>query len=427
MEFKNIKHNKWAYRDIIGQDPLLGIFKSSRINFNNFVSGKKLSGKFKNLTLKKDAPNVIIIICDALRDDHISLNDYHRKTTPFLDSLSEKLCNFYNSPFHTSSCTSTFCGVISTLYGVNFEELSSTNLGIHDLLHYYSYKLSFILSGSHRSYYNLTDYYGKHIDNYFESKDIKYISPKIPASSDRTLLAYLNSTQFKYDKNEKQFMYFHVMAPHEISFKENIVYSVGNKNSKSDLINDYDNGVIQADNILRDLYYNLKNKGLLENSMLIITSDHGQALNQTKNFLHYGHGFWPIAETINIPLLIIDRQNNYRNDYSTKIDLYPTITDRCFENPEIINMLLPGISLLKKSPTSRKTFHLGELRNYGEPSVSIIESSNGIPLYKYLFNPSDKKAYLFDLKASKGEEMMIQNDSILNILKNDHHNYLKMK
>jgi len=426
LDYKNKTHNKWAYRDIFGQDPVLGIFVTSRQNVNNYVNAVALDTMYKQMTLKSDAPNVIIIICDALRNDHLSTNGYPRLTTPFLDSLVQYSCDTYISPFHTSSCTSTFCGVISTLYGVNYELLNSSNLGIHDLLHENGYKSSFILCGSHRSYYNLTDYYGKHIDNYFESKDIDQYDSNIPASSDQTLLAYLNSSKFKFDANEKQFMYFHIMAPHEISYKEKVVYPISSKNNTQDKINDYDNGVFQADKILREIYFNLKTKGLLENSMLIITSDHGQALNQTKEFEHFGHGFWPIGETINIPLIIIDKQNSYRKDYSTKIDLYPTITERCFKDPFIINQHTMGFSLLQNPPESRKTFHLGELRNLGEPSVAIIEVNKGIPIYKYLYNPNNKKSYLYDIKKHKDETVLIHNDSILNHFKKEHNNYLKI-
>ncbi len=425
LDNKNKTHNKWAFRDIIGEDPILGIFKNSRHKLNNYVNAISLDTTYKQMKLKSNAPNIILIVCDALRNDHLSINNYIRKTTPFLDSIVTNSCESYISPFHTSSCTSTFCGVISTFYGVNFELLKNSNLGIHDILHENGYKSSFILCGSHRSYYNLTDYYGKHIDNYFESKDINQINSSIPASSDQTLLAYLNSSKFKYDATQKQFIYLHIMAPHEISFKERIVYPVTNKNNIQDKINDYDNGVIQADKILKEIYDNLKDKGLLENSMLIITSDHGQALNQTKEFEHYGHGFWPIGETINIPLIIIDKQNYYRNDYSTKIDLYPTIVERCFENPSIINKHTMGFSLLQNSPPSRKTYHLGELRNLGEPSVAIIEANKGVPKYKYIYNPTNNKYYLFDLKIHNDETTLIHNDPMLNSFKKEHHNYLK--
>jgi glucan phosphoethanolaminetransferase (alkaline phosphatase superfamily) len=423
LAYKNKTHNRWAYRDIVGEDPVMGIFKSSRHNLNNYAKAFTFDTNYSKLVLKADAPNIIIIICDALRDDHLSINGYVRNTTPFLDSLITHDSTTYLSSFHTSSCTSTFCGITSTLYGINFELLSKSNIGIHDILHSKGYKSSFILCGSHRSYYNLTDFYGKRIDNYFESKDIKNIDKSIPASSDETLIAYLNSTQFKYNSKERQFIYFHVMAPHEISYKKEF-FPVSKKKTYQDQINDYDNGVIQADNILKEIYYNLNSKNLLKNSMIIITSDHGQALNQTNGFKHFGHGFWPIGETINIPLIIIDKQNNYRRDYSTKIDLYPTIVDRCFHNSKIVTKNTHGFSLLKPAPIVRKTFHLGELRNEGEPSIAIIESRNGKPIYKYLYNPSNNESFLYDLKNSKSEDAKIYNDSLQNYFKKEHAKYL---
>ena len=115
LAYKNKTHNRWAYRDIVGEDPVMGIFKSSRHNLNNYAKAFTLDTNYSKLVLKADAPNIIIIICDALRDDHLSINGYGRNTTPFLDSLITHDSTTYLSSFHTSSCT---CLLYTSLHNI---------------------------------------------------------------------------------------------------------------------------------------------------------------------------------------------------------------------------------------------------------------------------------------------------------------------
>jgi len=42
-------------------------------------------------------PNIVLIVIDTLRADHLPTYGYNRKTTPFITSLAERGCLFENT------------------------------------------------------------------------------------------------------------------------------------------------------------------------------------------------------------------------------------------------------------------------------------------------------------------------------------------
>ena len=46
------------------------------------------------------ARNVVLVVCDTLRADHLSLYGYHRDTSPFLDWLGQKGHVYQNAYSH---------------------------------------------------------------------------------------------------------------------------------------------------------------------------------------------------------------------------------------------------------------------------------------------------------------------------------------
>jgi len=95
------------------------------------------------------------------------------------------------------------------------------------------------------------------------------------------------------------------------------------------MINDYDNRVLQLDDQIGNALKTLERKGYLEDALLIITSDHGQALLESN---HYWHGKTTQMPETWIPLVL-----NYTgkrefpfdsiSSVNSQIDLAPTVID----------------------------------------------------------------------------------------------------
>jgi arylsulfatase A-like enzyme len=91
-----------------------------------------------------------------------------------------------------------------------------------------------------------------------------------------------------------------------------------------ELINSYDNGIYFIDHQITEFFYELEKKGLLKNTIIIITSDHGEELYEHNGFLHgafYDH-------TIHIPLIIKIPNLTKKiqiQDLAQSIDIAPTV------------------------------------------------------------------------------------------------------
>ena len=82
--------------------------------------------------------HVLFVVIDCLRRDHVSLYDYTRKTTPFLESLAENSAVFQDAISASSWTYASVVSILTALYphhhgGVFGEELRGLNRGMMPL------------------------------------------------------------------------------------------------------------------------------------------------------------------------------------------------------------------------------------------------------------------------------------------------------
>jgi len=160
--------------------------------------------------------------------------------------------------------------------------------------------------------------------------------------------------------------------------------------------NNYDNGVLQADATIGEIFDALRQKGYLNDSMAVILSDHGEGLGE-RGPTYYSHSLTVYQEFIRIPLLIYDDPaTKYENTkFARQIDVAPTILQR-------LGLSIPpswqGRSLLEPSITSY-SFH--ETRPNKVPLYAVIEWSEST-IYKYLHSGS-KPDELYELVSDPHE------------------------
>tara|TARA_B110000879_G_C11119559_1_gene491142 strand:- start:988 stop:1632 length:645 start_codon:yes stop_codon:yes gene_type:complete len=151
--------------------------------------------------------------------------------------------------------------------------------------------------------------------------------------------------------------------------------------------NRYDNGIIQTDDYLNQIFKTLSNKGYLQNSIVVLTADHGEALGERAEF---SHGKNVYTDQILIPILIYDSDTvQYKNTkYATSLDIAPTIVDR-------LGLPIPesweGNSLFSKNP-SEFTFH--QIREH----YAVIHTKENLR-FKYVYNSKKHEEELYDLNT----------------------------
>jgi len=256
-----------------------------RVNYDDEISEFQ-----QNLSEVKpnQLPNVILIVVDALRYDRLSFNGYGRSTTPFLDSLSH-LENFKSLSEVRSNCSTSFCGILSVLSGVPIYDLSPSVYKINDALSDLDYNCHFILSGAHNDWYQLRRAYEFHheLDLYHEGT----FNDGLAVADDQALVKVLR--EFDFEKESGNFIYLHMMSTHRTGSKHDTHHKflpdgpLTYFNPDSVLYsNHYDNGVLQTDYFIEEMFSILNEKNLTDDYMVFITADHGESLGEHDK---YGH------------------------------------------------------------------------------------------------------------------------------------------
>lgn len=274
--------------------------------------------------------NVIIIVVDALRADHMGLYGYKRNTTPFIDSLYDN-DRLKKVDVALASNNNTLPSLLSILFSDKLENTTQKRIGLHEVLKHFNYNLNFILSGVHRDWYGLSDFYGDNIDFYREGSDSKLFD----LNDDHLILEHLKEVP-RFKDVGKSFFLFHLMSVHGVGtinekyrvFKPNKVNFMGSdRNSKCKAYtNNYDNGILQADNIISEIFSQLDESGYLSESLVIITSDHGESLGTNG---YFGHGNFLNQDELRIPILIFDEDMGLLENisFATHVDIAPTILE----------------------------------------------------------------------------------------------------
>lgn len=166
---------------------------------------------------------------------------------------------------------------------------------------------------------------------------------------------------------------------------------------------DYCNEVEYVDQAIGDLQSHLHEKGLLEDTMIIITSDHGEEFGEHGE---YSHGNLPYEELIHVPLIIYDNGLPAKtiSDKVRLMDLIPSI----FEYLEG-DLDKETQEYLDGCPCIREFTQ--ESLDSDTPIISEVELSDNETLrigirdypWKLIFESQDEY-YLFDLSVDPAEE-----------------------
>jgi glucan phosphoethanolaminetransferase (alkaline phosphatase superfamily) len=348
--------------------------------------------------------NVILIVCDALRADHLPMYGYSRNTTPFLSRLyaSGEIQKIENC---ITTSASTICGIPSLMQSKEWKNCTHDGFTLFKLFKKQGYQTSAIIAGAHKTWYNIAGTYAHDCDYYFDGMD----AHKHYFKDDRVVLEGIENGQFKEDNN---FFYLHLQSPHETALLQNefaiwkpYAKTAGSTNDRLlRLTNLYDNKILQADFTIQKIFEELDHKGILKNAMVIITADHGEGLGEHGVD---GHVDWLYQAQTRVPLLIIDNQNKYPSEkFSRQIDIAPTIA-------QALHFALPscwqGVSLLD-STTVQYSFHeTGKAGLETKRQLYAIINNEDSVIYKYIFSKDFKQEELYELKHDSTENNNLVN------------------
>jgi len=367
-------------------------------------------------------PNIIIYLIDCLRADHVGVYGYDRPTTPNIDAFARDAVRVEQFIAQSSWTRPTVATLLTGLYpqehGIHSdrEMLPGSVPFLPQILKGYGYHTAAVITngmvsqkfGFGRGY----DFFERLPEQHKKSPEIHQLSDRI----NRSVFSWLDTRP----QDGPFFLYIHSTDPHapylpRSPFREKLASDVPDveigrhdrveglhtasptaaRAIKDQLMSLYDAEIAFNDANFGDLMRRLEREGLYEDSIIIVTADHGE------EFYEHGrwqHGFALYEESIHVPLLVKFPGQSWAGatvaGVTGQIDLVPTLLDYLAAEPPAASSgksLLPRIaappkdsvpqeitSTLGRDPIHRdvRTVILGnwkliEYRTYDRPRATL--------------------------------------------------------
>ena len=303
-------------------------------------------------------PNVIVIMVDTLRADHMSTYGYERPTTPFIDQFAEGGVVF-DWAWSQASCTfPSVNSLLTSRYPGIFITQGSENMGllegvptVQGILRDRGYTTVAVSASpivrATPTEYNPSGGFDLGFDTFVEGCMWLHggcLTAKVFAELDRVeepFLLYAHYMEphspYKPPKNYKRrfageydgFDFIREGDPTpigEMLYEDGPIFDL-EENDIQHLVDLYDDEIRSFDNVFKRLIQRLREQGLLERTIVALVSDHGE------EFLEHGHikhcrGIWANLSHVPMVLWIPGVAGGRRSDAAVEnIDLVPTLLD----------------------------------------------------------------------------------------------------
>ena len=276
----------------------------------------------------KPAPNVVLITIDTLRADHLGCYGYKQIKTPNIDALAADGTRFDRAftvvpvtlPSHSAMLTGTY-PMFSGMHDFSANKLSPLQPTLASVLKQNGYQTGAVIAAAVLdSRFGLNqgfDFYYDHFDfSRLDEANLDEMKRPGDAVADVALDWLSKNSQKKF------FLWMHLYDPH-------LPYHLPAPYDRAYAAQPYDGEIAFADEQVGRLLRFLKEKGLYQNTIIILCGDHGESLGEHGEKTH---GFFIYNATMHVPLIIRLPENGPQetapphstSDSVLLVDLMPT-------------------------------------------------------------------------------------------------------
>jgi arylsulfatase A-like enzyme len=393
--------------------------------------------------------NLILIVVDTLRADHMGLHGYGRATTPELDRFaSERAVVFENArstaPWTKPSVASILTGLDPRQHRVlaHTDALHSSFQTLAKAFGENGWRTHGIQSNPYLlSLFGFDGGFINYEDSFFTEDERGTV-----ANHDGTTGENVNARALQWldqrDESQPFFLYVHHYEPHHMYLREEpqFVDALGSSPDADrremlaaasmdaltaytgELLDTdvaylrarYDSEILFQDQLLGELFSGLEQRGLFDNSVVVVTSDHGEEFLEHGDLSHHNDKLF--EELLHVPLLIAapDVASARRSDAVSLVDLGSTLLELCG---------LGGASFPGTSYAALAHGQLGDHRQIDVVAHGMIPASaDGLRLkteseclvfgsLKLIRNLIDGSVQLFDLHSDPLEQVNLATQS----------------
>lgn len=383
-------------------------------------------------------PNVLILVIDALRPDHLGCYGYARPTSPTLDALARRGVLFADatspSSYTRAAVPSIFASVHPAAHGVfsqgrQVEVLSDEYTTLAETLKARGYRTAAFMPNPslHRSF-NFVQGFDLYDDNFPIGDGPAHEAYETARKINDRALRWLRDGRNKRDTPFFAYLHYRdvhgpyvppppydrmfppagagrLLTPAEIRSQPLDVRRPRRYRDLDSYIGQYDGEIRYTDDRIAELLDILKKEGFLDETVLFVTADHGES------FLEHGtwtHGTDVYEEQTRVPLLLVlpeERHAGRRVEAPVQtIDLYPTVLALLGAE---IPATLQGKSLLEAiegdADPQRPVFSEARVPRNKRPSgwgQIVAVRADG---WKLIYNRTKRRAELYHLAEDPAE------------------------
>ncbi len=304
-------------RNVIG---ILSLIRSKSVIITvfSFYIIINLAGLWLDLPFNSDKPNVLMIVLDALRFDHLGVYGYDRPVSPFIDQLVNESTVFEsawsNAPWTKPSMGTLFTGLYPEQHGALYwnGELDPNRLLLAELFREYNYstmaiqtnpalKKEYGFAQGFEAYNEIIEENGAKVVNLF----IEWLQKQR-----KPFFSYLHfmDTHVPYGSAERFSKVVKGKGAEDLSRARyttqdvRIMTKLGLKiENKQGLVELYDESIRNVDGYISQIINELLKRNLLEKTIIVIMADHGEEFWEHGGFAH-GHSLY--NEVLRVPLIV---------------------------------------------------------------------------------------------------------------------------
>jgi arylsulfatase len=373
--------------------------------------------------------NILIILLDAARADHMSCYGYHRNTTPNIDAMAKKGFRFNyvfaEAAFTLASTGTLLTGLPPDIHGVISTFQNRLRNEIITLPELFQKEGYFTGAISANPYFGETYNFQKGFDQFIELSNEKNV-----IGAEEFLEPFENMVKDLRDR--PFFIYLHLREPHHPylmpkpffgryqkkfdSYSEpfdeessRIYFGQGKSPEDFQFITDvYDENLAYADHIAGKILNLLKRHYLFDDTITIVTADHGEALGE-RNMV--GHNVILHREGIHVPLII----------HIPDAKMTPQVVDNPAITSDLVITLCDLLEIKYPYPEltrGRNLFSLPRKRTRISRSASLpdIDSSFMVDSFPYraiIFQKLNQlDLQLFDIKTDPNATRVLTNGQL---------------
>jgi len=222
-------------------------------------------------------PNVLFLSIDALRPDHLGLHGYDRATSPNLDGFAENAAVFENTYAQSTRSIRSMTSLMTGLYPSEIrygDELEWTGLDpqnetLAETLGARGYQTAATIGAT----------YFERSHGFFQGFD------DVTQREDHTRAVAVQTGLMALERMEREgdpwFLWIHLMNVHQPYLPDGRPSRFG-----EELMDRYDEEIVLADEQVGRVLERLEARGLAEDTIVVIWSDHGEAFGEHGAFGH---------------------------------------------------------------------------------------------------------------------------------------------